>query len=129
LNPQFSTPQRVLLVDESPDARQVLRTVLERRGLEIYEADGAGSGSNLIRQHQPHLVVMDVESQSPEDCDACRAATREAHSSLVVLGVFPRHQLGDGEESRVSKPYHFAPLVRTIERLLDDLGDSSPSPQ
>ena len=126
---QSPVPQRVLLVDESSDARQVLRTVLERRGVEIYEADGADHGSSLIRKHNPDLVVLDVESQTEVDCEACRAASKETQSSLVVLGVFPRHQLEEEDERRVAKPYHFAPLVRTIQKLLDDLGESSTSTQ
>ena len=127
LSPQSLATQRVLLVDESADSRQVLRTILERGGVEVHEADRAARGLKMIRQHSPDLVVLDLESQAPEDCDACREASKEIQSSLVVLGTFPRRQLVHNDEQRVAKPYHFAPLIRTIQTMLKDLGDCSPS--
>ena len=44
--PSTSQPS-VLIVDASPDNREVLRTVLARRGLTIFEADAAEAGSGV----------------------------------------------------------------------------------
>jgi CheY-like chemotaxis protein len=111
-------PASVLIVDPSAENREVLRTVLESRGLRILEAGAAESGLELAREHHPDVIVLDVEATraDPEQCR--QAAAAEGHSAeLIVLGKLRRGpQFAGGHV--ISKPYHFAPLVHTIERLV-----------
>ena len=57
--------QSVLIVDRLSETREVLRTVLERRGLRVYEATEQTEGWKLARQHHPDLIVIDVEDSGP----------------------------------------------------------------
>jgi len=109
----------VLIVDPSADNREVLRTVLARRGLQILEANAAEEGLELARAHHPDVIVLDLE---PERLDAetirqqfSSEATSHA-SRLIVLGKVRRGPVFTGGHV-ISKPYHFAPLVNTIEQL------------
>ena len=111
----------VLIVDGSEETREVLRTALEQRGLRIFAASRAEAGLKLARQVQPDLIVLDLEV---EPHAMARLADRFAHESrreetpLVLLGEARRRDsLPPGE--RVAKPYHYAPLIRKIEELLD----------
>ena len=109
----------VLIVDESSDSREVLRTVLEHRGLRILEASQRDEGLELARQHQPDLIVLDLEL----DGEAAPAAHEFAAQSpqatpLVVLGSARRRGASRVGEF-ISKPYHYAPLIRKIEQLLE----------
>jgi FixJ family two-component response regulator len=115
-----STPESVLIVDCSEESREVLRTVLARRGLLILEATEARAGLELARRHHPGVIVLDLETESADD-DAVRAqydaqAVCEG-ASLLVLGSSPRPMPPRG--ASLAKPYHFAPLIRKIEELLD----------
>jgi len=109
----------VLIVDQSAETRQVLRTALERRGLRIFEASRADVGLELARQHHPDLIVLDMEVQ-PADSEASAdafAATGEGQAAtIVMLGTLRRNDQPAGQF--VSKPYHFKPLVSKIEQLL-----------
>ena len=114
----------VLIVDASPDNREVLRTVLERRGLKIFEADEPERGLALAREHHPSVIVLDMElpAASASDVeDQYGAEAAEQHASLVIVGKACRSHLrlhDDGAATEiVAKPYHFAPLVHTIELL------------
>lgn len=53
---------RVLLVDDVPDVRRVLRTALRfRGGFEVVaEASGGGEGVRLAEQLQPDIVILDL---------------------------------------------------------------------
>jgi CheY-like chemotaxis protein len=113
------TSPSVLIVDASADNREVLRTVLARRGLQIFEADAAEQGLELARMHHPDVIVLDLE---PEQLDAetirqqySEEATGQA-SRLIVLGKVRRGPTFTGGHV-ISKPYHFAPLIHTIEQL------------
>ena len=112
---------RVVIVDESPECREVLHTLLESRGVATAEARGAREGLELVRRYHPEVVVLDLDAEAADDDsfrDALDSATREHHTALVVLGTARRYleQLPDGQV--LAKPYHYAPLIRTIERLL-----------
>jgi two-component system cell cycle response regulator DivK len=113
-----SQSKSVLIVEPSAEEREVLRTVLASRGLVIFEADEAQAGLELARQHQPDVILLDLEAESeaaawPEQFDA---ASPGHPPSLIVLGKARRHRsLPAGQV--ISKPYHFAPLVQKIEQL------------
>ncbi|HEX5105742.1 MAG TPA: response regulator, partial [Pirellulaceae bacterium] len=114
-----SPSRSVLIVDPSAENREVLRTALERRGLRIFEADQADQGLQMAREHHPHVIVLDLESDEPHASDVedqYGAEARELHTSLVILGKACRRQRLDAAR-HVAKPYHFAPLVHTIEQL------------
>ena len=110
--------QRVLIVDQSEDSREVLRTVLERRGVEIYEASERLVGLDLAKKCCPDLMVLDVETASPDGSSSCEGFNDQASTHLVLLGsVSPA--AGNHRTQVVAKPYHYGPLIRKIEELLD----------
>jgi DNA-binding response OmpR family regulator len=117
----------VLIVDRSDENREILQTVLERKGVRTLAAPGVEEGLRLAREHQPDLVVMDLEVDETEPENACGGLARQSQSQstpLVVLGTCRRAagRLTHGEF--VAKPYHYGPLVRRIEELLRATGPS-----
>jgi DNA-binding response OmpR family regulator len=119
----------VLIVDESAESREVLRTVLEHRGLRILEASQAREGLELARQHQPDLIVLDLElDSSPPEFPSELAAQSPHPTPLVLLGS-ARRRAGPHVGEFVAKPYHYAPLVRRIEQLLESSQSSVVSRQ
>ena len=112
-----SDSRSVLIVDSSSDHREVLRTVLARRGMTVFEAEAAEQGIELAREHHPDVIVLDVEA---DECDgACERFASQAaghETRLIILGKVRRGATFAGGHV-IRKPYHFAPLVHTIERL------------
>ena len=115
----------VLIVDRSEENREVLKAALERRGCKILSASRAKRGLELARQHRPDVIVLDLElsDASPEELCAPFAQESEAHrTNLVVLGSLRRSRGALFQGEFVAKPYHYGPLVRRIEQLLDSAG-------
>ena len=108
----------VLIVDDSADSREVLRAVLELRGWKIIEADDAADGLAKADELHPDIIVLD--SDTTDDCDleaSYDVASRRNNASLVVIGR-ARYNLPESDRHRVvAKPYHYAPLIRTIDEL------------
>jgi CheY-like chemotaxis protein len=112
----------VLIVGPSEESREVLRTVLSQRGLRIFEADAADQGLKLARQHQPDLIVVDVEvdTSSPETVGSDYAtASQVRQTPLVVLGSLRRKLPQLPTDQVVRKPFHYGPLIDKIEQLLE----------
>jgi CheY-like chemotaxis protein len=121
--PNRSTGRRgcVLIVDQSEESRDVFRTVLERRGVEILEAPEARRGLELLRTSHPDVVVLDLEAESADDVLIRAAFDRELAdqcAEMVVLGSL-RHAGAPDSGHLVAKPYHYGPLIRKIEQLVE----------
>ncbi len=119
--------RQVLIVDGSADTREVLSTALRLRGVQTLEAAGARQGVEMARQYHPRVIVLDVEAEAAEDDQICReyrSQSRDHHSRLVVLGRAVQYEQDLPRDRIVSKPYHFAPLIRTIEQLLGSSADT-----
>jgi len=115
----------VLIVDRSEETREVLKTALERRGVRTFAAREARRGLELARQHHPDLIVLDLEvEQSPptEVCGPFAEQSEADRTPLVVLGSCRRSLFGQLRGEFVAKPYHFGPLIRRIEELLEATG-------
>ncbi len=119
----MAVSRSVLVVDHSDETREVLRSVLQRRGMNILEARQASDGLDLARQHQPDLIVMDLEVEttsgeglSPE----LRRSTAGAARPVILLGTARRQAAKLTGAEFVSKPYHYGALIRRIEELLED---------
>jgi DNA-binding response OmpR family regulator len=111
----------VLIVDSSEETREVLQTALERRGVRILSANRAQQGLKLAREHHPDLIVLDLEldSADPEALSAPFAEqSRTDRAPLVLLGTLRRQNPAPSGEF-VAKPYHYGPLIRRIEELLE----------
>jgi DNA-binding response OmpR family regulator len=111
---------RVLIIDRSAESREVLRTLLERRGVTALEADRPEHALLLAKDARPDLIVVDADSDLSltGECveDLCDAAGRTA-TPIVILGTLrgPRSQPA---AEIVAKPYHYGALIRKIDDLL-----------
>ena len=112
---------RVLIVDESADSREVLRTLLARRGATTIEARKPDQAIQLAELHQLDLIVFDADSDhtaSGAGVDDLKAAASRNGTPIVILGTVreARKRLPGGQF--VPKPYHYGQLINKIEDLL-----------
>jgi CheY-like chemotaxis protein len=52
--------KRILIVDDDPDQRLVMRLPLESAGYEVYEATGPTEGLEAVKDVNPDLIFLDV---------------------------------------------------------------------
>jgi two-component system alkaline phosphatase synthesis response regulator PhoP len=53
-------PKRILIIDDDPDQRLVLRLPLEAAGYLVAEATNSAQGLAMVKESQPDLIVLDV---------------------------------------------------------------------
>ncbi len=112
---------RILIVDPSLDSRQVLRTLLERRGARIWETARIRHACQLARRERPDVIVLDGDGRnrtSGEALEDLNGFASRSSTPIVVLGTLQRHISPLTTGHFVSKPYHYATLIRRIEELL-----------
>ncbi len=114
------TGKSVLIVDGCEDNREVLGTALRRLGIQTIEATGVEQGLRMAREFHPEVIVLDLESNSAENEEIQNkydAETLRHNSTLVILGSVRMRAPESATRKTVTKPYHYAPLIRTIEQL------------
>jgi CheY-like chemotaxis protein len=53
-------PGKILIIDDDPDFKEAMSTLLEARGYDIITAHDGGSGYEKAKSEQPDLILLDV---------------------------------------------------------------------
>jgi len=122
--------QRVLLVDDDRDTRTVLRAILERQKIRVFEAENGTKGVLAARKRKPDLIIVDIRMPGMDGIEACRAiktdAALRAIPILILSGAMRRAKLDQFVElERVSlydeflaKPFEYRDLLAIVNRRL-----------
>lgn len=120
------TQPRILIVDDEPDLRSVLRFGLEAERFEVLEASDGEAGLQLACDALPDLVVLDLMLPRMDGYKVCRALKfddRYRHIPVIILSARSgetdrRLAMELGADDFVTKPYDMRDLVgRVRERL------------
>ena len=59
--------KRILIVEDQPTSRELLRTVLEQEGHAVLETANGQEALAAVREHTPDLILMDLQIPEPMD--------------------------------------------------------------
>jgi DNA-binding response OmpR family regulator len=114
---------RILVVDDDPSMRDLLRGMLERAGYEVAEAEDGRSGLRDLYAAAPDLVILDINMP---DLDGWATLERIRDlSDVPVLMLTAREAelervrgLQGGADDYVVKPFGHQELVARVQALL-----------
>ena len=120
--------KRVLIVEDQPDIRKLIRMTLEFEAYEIHEAADGAFGLRLAQAVKPDLVLPDVmmpgEMDGLQVCQRLKSSPATRGIKVVVL-LTARGQARDREAGQAAgaddylvKPFSPLQLIDTIERLM-----------
>jgi two-component system alkaline phosphatase synthesis response regulator PhoP len=118
--------QKILLVDDEEDIRELVRLHLAREGYEVFEC-GAGEGALSLSQATiPDLIVLDLMLPGMDGLSVCRELKtdrRTAHVPVVILTAKGEEAdvvagLEVGADDYVVKPFSGKVLAARVRRLL-----------
>jgi len=119
--------EAILIVEDSPDVRRLLRTMLQSLGYSVLEAASAAQAAALSSGHAGviDLLVADVVLGDSTGVELARRL-RESRPGLPVLHISGYAQDGAVLESMhesgaefLAKPFTLAALAERIRRILD----------
>jgi len=119
--------KRVLIVEDQPDIRKLIRMTLEFEDYEIHESSDGAAGFHKAMEVRPDLVLLDVmmpgEMDGVQVCKAIKSSPSMAGVKVVLLSA--RGQARDleagqqaGADQYLVKPFSPLQLIDTIERLM-----------
>jgi two-component system chemotaxis response regulator CheB len=83
---------RVLIVDDSPVSRMLVRAVLEGEGYQVREADSGEEALRLLAGFTPDIVTMDVHMPGMDGYEATERILEQYALPVVILSASVDHQ-------------------------------------
>jgi len=114
---------RVLIVDDDPQIRRVMRTTLEAKG---YDVDEAGSGEqalDLANAEKFELILLDFNLPGKTGVETCREVRSISTAPVIMLTVRDASEdkieaLDAGACDYVTKPFAMGELLARIRAVL-----------
>lgn len=121
--------RRILIVEDQPDIRQLIRMTLDFGDYELHEADNGDNGYRMAQVVRPDLMLLDVMMPGSLDglqvCQKLKADPQTAGIRIVMLTA--RGQKSDieageraGANGYLIKPFSPLELLDRIEQLLNE---------
>jgi two-component system chemotaxis response regulator CheY len=117
---------RILVIDDEPDVRWMLRLSLERLGHEVLLAEDGLRGVAMAQRQKPDVVVLDLMMPVMDGYGVLDAMQRDPRTSRLPILVLTAKALPDEEERVteagarrfVTKPFDPLDLAKALEELL-----------
>jgi Response regulators consisting of a CheY-like receiver domain and a winged-helix DNA-binding domain len=120
----MSEAPRILVVDDDPKIRAVVRRGLAFEGYRVVEAASGEEGLEKAREHLPDLVVLDVMLPGIDGLEVTRRL-RSSGDELAILMLTARDDVPDrvagletGADDYLVKPFSFDELLARVHALL-----------
>lgn len=116
-------PRRILIVDDDPHIREVLKFAFAKAGMETAEAGDGEEALALIARDAPDLVVLDINMPRMDGLEVCRRL--RASGDLPILFLSSRDDELDrvlgielGADDYVVKPFSPREVVARAQAIL-----------
>ncbi|MGC2635172.1 MAG: response regulator [Candidatus Cybelea sp.] len=118
---------RVLVVDDAPETRILVRTLLTHVGHEVFEAADGAVALSSITEHQPDLVLLDFSMPAMSGPEFIRALRADARVARTVVALYTATAVNPALrdfmemyeiEHVIPKPSEPLELLAAVERAL-----------
>jgi two-component system KDP operon response regulator KdpE len=114
---------RILVVDDEPQVRRVMRTTLTVRGYEVGDARTGEEALEKVRQETYDLVLLDMNLPGMGGIETCRALRAGSDIGIIMLTVRDSEKdkieaLDAGADDYVTKPFSSPELLARIRATM-----------
>lgn len=124
--------RKLLIADDEPGIRRLVRMTLESEDYDIVEAADGAEALARAREHKPALMFLDVmmpEMSGVEVCSALKSDPETAHITIIMLSA--KAQDGDravgreaGADDYFTKPFSPIALLTKVDEVLEQVNPS-----
>ena len=115
---------RILVVDDEPDLRYLLRRVFERAGYEVADSGNGVTALESVRGSPPDLVVTDMMMPVMGGAELIRRLRADpATARIPILAVTGDVHLANGADAVLAKPWTSRPLLAAATALIAQKAD------
>ncbi len=114
---------RILVVDDEPQIRRVLRTTLSAEGYEIQDARNGEDALKAVREHRFDLILLDINMPGIGGLETCREIRAGSEVAIIMLTAWEAEEdkvaaLDAGADDYITKPFGTPELLARIRAAL-----------
>jgi two-component system KDP operon response regulator KdpE len=114
---------RILVVDDDPQIRRVMRVTLTGQSYEVDDAKDGAAALEKLRHERFDLVLLDMNMPGMSGLEACRAIRAQSEIAIIMLTVRDSESdkveaLDAGADDYITKPYNPPELLARIRAAL-----------
>ena len=114
---------RILVVDDEPAIRKLLRAYLEKNGFDAMSAGDGTEALKLVEREAPDLMVLDIIMPRMDGFETCRRLREWSSIPIIMLSAKDEEQdkvkcLENGADDYITKPFGSSELVARIKAVL-----------
>jgi len=114
---------KILVVDDEPQIRRMMRATLTSSGHQVDEARTGEEALEKFREFQPDLVLLDLNMPGIGGLEACKSIRAGSDVPIIILTVRNTEKekveaLDAGADDYVSKPFGMQELLARIRAAL-----------
>lgn len=115
--------QRILVVDDEPELRQMLRRYLEAEGFDVAEANDGEKALSKINDARPELIVLDVGLPGSDGFTVLQEIRKVSDVPVIMLTARAEEVdrvvgLTIGADDYMAKPFSPRELVARVRAVL-----------
>lgn len=116
----------ILIADDKPTGRELVRTVLENAGYAVIEASDGSEALRIAHESSPDLIILDLHMPEIDGFGVIEQLRRDEHfATTPVVALTASAMQGDRERALslgftgyITKPIRLVNLRQEVERLL-----------
>jgi DNA-binding response OmpR family regulator len=126
--------ERILVVDDEPGIRDVLRAYLEQEYFTVRTAADGAAALSEAAGFQPHLVLLDLMLPELDGLEVCRRLRADFPTTYVIMLTVKAAEtdklvgLGLGADDYITKPFSPREVVARVKAVLRRAREQNASP-
>lgn len=130
---RVSMPAKILIIDDHEPTRNLIDTILSRKGYHTLAASSGSAGLTIAAAEQPDLVLLDLTMPGMDGFEVCRHLRAQNNISHIPIIMFTAKSLATdklsgfnaGADDYLVKPTTPAELLRRVAALLERFAGAS----
>ncbi len=123
-------PEKILVVDDEADVRNLTKMMLEGAGYEVVQASNGDEALSMVASESPDLVLLDVVMPGKSGFEVCKnlkASERTRRIPVIIFTVLGREvdfrlSMESGADEFLSKPLKPEDMSNLIKEIRTQLG-------
>lgn len=113
----------VLVIEDEPQMRKLIRVSLSSNGYRVLETGEAGEAARLISGHNPELILLDLGLPDGDGLDLTRQLREWTRTPVIVISARGREDdkvdaLDAGADDYLTKPFGMSELLARMRVAL-----------